>query len=85
MRDKYQAHFDKKYFFDIAKLQKDAPLDAPAVEQAVKLGEEILNKYSVAFDGLHDNIEPVNAADIDRLLDLLHECLETESKNFTEG
>jgi hypothetical protein len=84
-RDKYQAHFDKKYFFDIAKLQKDAPLDAPAVEQAVKLGEEILNRYSIAFDGLHDTIEPVNAADIDRLLDLLHECLETESKNLVGG
>lgn len=50
-RDRYQAYFDKKYFFDIAKLQKDAPLDAPALEQAVQLGEEILNRYSIAFDG----------------------------------
>lgn len=81
-RDKYQAHFDKKYFFDIAKLQKDAPLDSPDVEQAVQLGEEILNRYSIVFDGLHDTIEPVNAADVDHLLDLLHECLENRIEKF---
>ena len=45
------------------------------MEQAVKLDEEILNRYSIAFDGLHDAIEPVNAADVDHLLDLLHKCL----------
>jgi hypothetical protein len=81
-RDKLQAHFDKKYFFDIAKLREDAPLDSPDVEQAVQLGQEILNRYSIAFDGLRDTIEPVNAADIDHLLDLLHECLKNESQNF---
>ena len=51
-RDRYQAHFDKEYFFDIASLQRDAPLDALALEQAVQLGEEVLNRYSIAFDGL---------------------------------
>ena len=77
-RNKFQAHFDKEYFFDITKLQKRAPLDWPDLEHAVQLGQEILNRYSMAFDGAKYAVEPRNAADVDRLLDLLHECLDTE-------
>lgn len=81
-RDKFQAHFDKEYFFDITKLREQAPLDWPNLEQAIELGKEILNRYSRAFDGVGYAIKPVNAADVDHLLNRLHECLEKESQDF---
>lgn len=71
-RDKYHAHFDKKYFFDRAKLQEDAPLTWEDLEQVVRLGKEILNAYSADYDGNLHSIEPINAGDIDHLLDQLH-------------
>jgi hypothetical protein len=77
-RNKFQAHFDRKYFFDLTKLQEQAPLDWPHLEQAVQLGKEILNRYSMAFDGVAYAVEPVNAADVDHLLDRLHDCLKED-------
>jgi hypothetical protein len=77
-RNKFQAHFDKEYFFDITKLQEQAPLDWPDLEQAVQLGKDILNRYSMAFDGVAYAVEPVNAADVDHLLDRLHEYLKED-------
>ena len=77
-RNKFQAHFDKKYFFDLTKLPEQAPLDWPDLEQAVQLGKEILNRYSMAFDGVAYAVEPINAADVDHLLDRLHDCLKED-------
>ena len=71
-RDKYQAHFDKEYFFDRAKLKEDAPLTWGDLEQVVQLGKDILNAYSADYDGNLHSIEPINAADVDQLLDQLH-------------
>ena len=71
-RDKYHAHFDKKYFFDRGKLQEDAPLSWEDLEQVVQLGKEMLNAYSADYDGNLHSIEPINAADVDQLLDQLH-------------
>lgn len=71
-RDKYHAHFDKKYFFDRTKLQTDAPLTWSDLEQVVQLGKEILNTYSADYDGNLYAIEPINASDVDYLLDQLH-------------
>jgi hypothetical protein len=77
-RNKFQAHFDKKYFFDLTKLQEQAPLDWPDLEEALQLSKEILNRYSMAFDGVAYAVEPVNSADIDHLLDCLHRCLKED-------
>ncbi len=71
-RDKYHAHFDKEYFFDRTKLQEDAPLTWGDLEQVVQLGKDILNAYSADYDGNLYSIEPINAADVDYLLDRLH-------------
>jgi len=38
----------------------------------VQLGKEILNSYSADYDGNMHAIEPINAADVDHLLDRLH-------------
>jgi len=71
-RDKFQAHFDKEYFFDRSKLHEDAPLTWADLEQVVQLGKKILNSYSADYDGNMYAIEPINAADVDHLLDRLH-------------
>ena len=71
-RDKYHAHFHKEYFLARTKLQEDAPLTWGDLEQVVQLGKEILNAYSADYDGNLHAIEPINAADVDHLLDQLH-------------
>ena len=71
-RDKLQAHFDKEYFFERDKLHKDAPLTWGDLEQVVQLGKEILNSYSADYDGTTHAVEPINAGDVDHLLDRLH-------------
>jgi hypothetical protein len=71
-RDKYLAHFDKKYFFSREQLQKDAPIRWDDLEKGVELGKDILNSYSALYDGTSSGIEPVNAADVNHLLDRLH-------------
>lgn len=71
-RDKYYAHFDREYFFARTKLQETAPLTWGDLEKVVQLGKEILNAYSADFDGNVHSIEPINAADVDHLLDRLH-------------
>jgi hypothetical protein len=77
-RDKYLAHFDKKFFFNPNQLQELAPLDWPDLEQVLELGKEIFNTYSAAYDGIKDAIEPTNASDVDYLLDRLHQYLANE-------
>ncbi len=77
-RDKFQAHFDREYFFDRDKLHEDAPLTWVDLEQVVQLGKEILNSYSVDYDGNAYAIEPINAGDVDHLLDRLHRQNEKE-------
>jgi len=71
-RDKFQAHFDKEYFFDRNKLHKDAPLTWGDLEQVIQLGKEILNSYSADYDGNTHAVEPINAGDVDHLLNRLH-------------
>jgi AbiU2 len=71
-RDKFQAHFDKEYFFERDKLPEDAPLTWADLEQVVQLGTEILNSYSADYDGNTRAVEPINAGDVDHLLDRLH-------------
>jgi AbiU2 len=71
-RDKFQAHFDKEYCFNEGKLLKDAPIAWGDLEQVVQLGKELSNEYSAAYDGKVFVSEPVNAADVDHLLERLH-------------
>ncbi len=71
-RDKFHAHFDKEYFFDRTKLGGDAPLRWSDLEEALSLLTGIVNRYSAAYDGNLYKLEPVNAGDLDDLLEELH-------------
>ena len=71
-RDKFQAHFDRAYFFDRGRITTEAPLTWADLERATELMWGILNTYSVAFDGKSYAGEPLNAGDVEHLLDFLH-------------
>ena len=67
-RDKFYGHFDKGYFFDRTRLDKEAPLDWLAVDAALHTMEQVFNRYSAQFDGKTFSIKPVNIGDLDSLL-----------------
>ena len=71
-RDKFHAHFDKDYFFDSKKLAVDAPLKRSDLEEIVTVIDEILNRYSAAYDGNCSSLKTWTATDVDYLLDDLH-------------
>lgn len=73
-RDKFHAHFDKDYFFDRKRLGEDAPLRWVDLEDTLSLVGDVLNRYSVAYDGNRFVLEPMNAGDLDDLLNELHEA-----------
>lgn len=77
-RDKFHAHFDSAYFFERRRLATEAPLEWSDLEKATSLMWDILDTYSVAFDGTSYGGELVNAADVDHLLDALHEAREAK-------
>ena len=71
-RDKFHAHFDKKYFMQPEKISAEAPLtwkDLSDIEETLK---NIYNKYSCAFDGNYQEFELVNLYDIDNILDIVN-------------
>jgi len=72
-RDKYYAHFNKKYFFNRTQLEKDAPITWDDFKTILEILEEIVNRYSSLFDGQLSVLEPINIKDVDYLLDRLHE------------
>ena len=71
-RNKFHAHFDKRYFFDRTSIATDAPLKWSDLDQALELFKDILNRYSGAYDGLVFHMEPLNVNDLNYLLDVLH-------------
>jgi HEPN superfamily AbiU2-like protein len=70
-RDKFHAHFDKRYFFDRRRIAEEAPLKWSDLGEAMELLKDILNRYSSAYDGVVFHIEPFNANDLNYLLDCL--------------
>lgn len=73
VRDKFTAHFDKQYFFNKAQIPHKAQISWPDdFDECIALGREILNRYSIAYDGQDFEINDSEAHDIDNLLDSLH-------------
>lgn len=72
-RDKYYAHFDKKYFEKPETLGKDAELTIGHIRDLIKLATEILNDYSVAYNGTFHSIRATNLYDVDNVLEILHD------------
>jgi hypothetical protein len=72
-RDRYHAHFDKKYFFDLDRLGLDAPIALKDFGNAVKALWAIVNKYSSAYDGKFYESTSANINDLDHILYALRE------------
>jgi hypothetical protein len=75
-RDKFYAHFDKKYFFNRKRLSEDAPLTWNELDEIKSLASRIFNKCSTAFDGTHQEFEVININDVNGLLDIVKEYRE---------
>lgn len=71
-RDKFQAHFDKDFFFSRERFSSEAPLRWDDINDAIELSWDIINTYSTSFDGKQYSGPPINVEDIDHLLDTLH-------------
>ncbi|MGP0593925.1 AbiU2 domain-containing protein [Nitrospira sp. T9] len=71
LRDKFYAHFDKEYFFDRDRMREMAPTWGD-LEEVVKVISQVINRYSVAYDGREFLLEPENINDLDSLLDRLY-------------
>jgi hypothetical protein len=70
-RDKFHAHFDKDYFFDRKRINEEAPIEWKDLDKVLEVSTDILNTYSPAYDGNLYEIEPVNAADVEVVLDII--------------
>lgn len=71
-RNKFQAHFDKEYFFNREQLSADAPIKWEQLTKITQVISDIFTKYSTAYDGSAHSFKIVNINDIDHILDILH-------------
>lgn len=83
-RDKYHAHFDKKYFFDLNRLDRDAPVAIRDLGNAVRALWSILNKYSAAYDGKWYPSTAANINDIEHILRHLREFRKHQKKGYVD-
>jgi hypothetical protein len=75
-RNKRYAHLDKELAFDPVTLRRQAPLPYRDLQRLIKVTEQILNRYSIAFDGNEIDFRPINLFDVDKILDILHQYME---------
>ncbi len=83
-RDKYHAHFDKKYFFDPKRLAGKAPIAQKDLEVAVKALWKIVNKYTAAYDAKSFEETSSNINDLDHILYALREYHKSEAERYAE-
>lgn len=84
-RDKYHAHFDKKYFFDLERLNHDAPVATRDLGKAVEVLWGIVNTYSAAYDGMFYAPTSANINDFDHLLSTLRKYHKQHMAEYTVG
>lgn len=68
-RNKFHGHFDREYFFDREKLQREAPITWENLKEAGEVMARMMNNYSADFDG---NVFAAETLGIDDLTRLLH-------------
>lgn len=85
LRDKYHAHFDRDFFFEPARLGESAPLRWQDLMEIGSTVEEILNRYSAAFDGNVLAFEPMNALDVEHVIDALRAWHNRPSRRARSG
>ena len=71
-RDKFHGHFDKDYFYDRDRLAAEAPIRWQDLGAAETLMVQLVNDYSVDFDGNMYAKNTINIDDLDVLLDYAH-------------
>jgi AbiU2 len=83
-RDRYHAHFDKKYFFNLQRLASDAPIALRDLGNAVKALSSIVNKYSSAYDGKIYEMTSSNINDFEYILYVLREFHKYRRKKYAD-
>ena len=83
-RDRYHAHFDKKYFFEPERLASDAPIALRDFRKAVKALWTIVNKYSAAYDSKFYESTAANITDLDHILRTLREHHKLQMKQYAD-
>jgi hypothetical protein len=68
-RDKFHGHFDKAYFYDRTRLEKEAPILWNDLDTTCALIGEVINEYSNDFDGKSYCWKPININDLNVLLE----------------
>ena len=67
-RDKLHGHFDKKYAFDKIRLHQDAPIKWEDLTGLGRIMGEVVNDYSIEFNGEEFSWDTINIQDLDTLL-----------------
>lgn len=74
-RDKHFAHYDKEHFFDTNILEENYELTIGGIRELIVLARNILNDYSVGYNGTVNAVRFYNLFDIDMTIEILHEHL----------
>ena len=83
-RDRYHAHFDEKYFFDLQRLDNDAPVAIRDLGNAVRALWSIINKYSAAYDGKSYSSTSSNINDVEYIFRHLREFHKHRREEYVE-
>ncbi|GJL69326.1 MAG: hypothetical protein NPIRA06_19610 [Nitrospirales bacterium] len=78
LRDKFYAHFDKEYFFDRERMREMAPTWGD-LDEVVEVISQVINRYSVAYDGQEFSLQLANINDLDSLLNRVYRCRKTNN------
>lgn len=79
-RDKYFAHYDNNFFLNDNLLENKYGLTVGEIRKLIKLAAELLNYYSIGYNGVANAIRVHNLYDIDSIIEILHNHL---SKSHT--
>lgn len=84
-RDKYYGHFDRKYFFDLALLEREAALSMRDLRAVVRALSRVISKYSVAYDA-HEYIEftSSNVGDVEHVLQCMRDYHQRQSDAYVD-
>jgi hypothetical protein len=78
LRNKVHAHIDAEYLADPGKAADDAPLTWADLSELRSTFEQIVNRYSSAYDASSLIFEPVNVNDVDEVVEILHQYRQRE-------
>jgi len=74
-RDKYFAHYDSKFFLNDKLLENKYELIVGDIRKLIRLAAEILNHFSIGYDGVANAVRAANLYDVDSVIEILHKHL----------